>query len=200
MNGLQIVEDAGLLSGDEVSSLQELRAELERTFETAQVFRTRTEMELSVLNEIKRPTPDAQYWQATREQDVMLIELVLLSFEYHKNELETRKLRVQAGEESDSVERDLLLLEIARRGFVAHQMERTAHHRLREIQEWSAIKKELEPHLEFGTEDVNAHQLKAMTLRYQAEVGIISQHTPVADAFNVLSLNVASKRRSQEAC
>ena len=47
-----------------------------------------TEVPVSVLNDIKFPTPAAKYWQAMREQNVMFQELVMLSYEYRKNLVE----------------------------------------------------------------------------------------------------------------
>ncbi len=178
----------GLLSAADQASLASLAPELRRTYETAQVFRTDTEMIVSVLNHLKRPTPDAKYWQAVREQDVFLSELVTLSYEYRKTQIELRRLFRRLEHEDDDIERDAIALEIERQQWIAQQQERTARHRVREIVAWSRIKAELEPHLKYGVDDVNAHQLEAMHLRWEREAQLVTPHTPPADAINILGL------------
>ena len=193
-NGLVIIETAGLLQADDAAQLRVLQAELARTFETVQVFRTNTEMLVSVLNDIKHPTPDSKYWQAVREQDVMFTELVILSYEYRKTELETAKLRRSLAVETDDLERALLDVEIGKQEYIAANMRRTAHHRTREIETWSRIKAELEPQLVYGTKDVDEHQLDAMRRRFQIEASMVTDHTPIADARNILGLAATSQR------
>jgi hypothetical protein len=194
---LQIITGAaGLLSAVDMASLVALRAELVQTWETAQQFRTRTEMEVSVLNDVKHPTPDSKYWQAVREQDVFVGELTALSFEYRKNAVEQRKLARQIAANDDDLEREALQIEAERLAWVAANMRRVAAHRLREIQEWSRIKAELEPWLQYGTNDVDAHQLEAFQQRFSAEASLVTEHTPIADARNVLGLALAAQRQA----
>jgi hypothetical protein len=194
MDSLQVMSATDLLSPAETTRLQELQVELARTFETVQVFRTHTEMLVSVLNDVKHPTPDSKYWQAVREQDVMFTELVMLSYEYRKTLLETEQTRRKLATEEDDLARALLAVEIERQDYIAANMRRTAHHRMREITLWSKIKAELDPQLVYGIEDVDAHQLEAMRKRFSVEASLVSQHTPVADARNILGLAVTSQR------
>lgn len=197
MDSLATIADSQLLSSMDCGELAHLGPELEQCFQTAQVFRTRTEALVSVLNDVKRPTPDAKYWQATREQDVMLTELTMLSFEYRKNRLELLGLMRRRQAENDELAQAMLDVEIDRLQYLAGQMRRTAHHRVREILMWSQIKAELAPELRYGTDDVDAHQLEAMRLRFEAEASLVSEHTPFADARNVLGLNVSAKRLAE---
>jgi hypothetical protein len=41
-------------------------------------------MEVSVLDDVHFPTPDAKYWQSVREQSVHFSELIRLSFDYRR--------------------------------------------------------------------------------------------------------------------
>ena len=193
-NSLAIITDAGLLADGELGSLVALTDELRHNWETVQVFRTQTEMVVSVLNDIKRPTADAKYWQAVREQDVMLAELVSLSYEYRKTLVQIKRLQRSLESETDELEREALGIEIEQQEWIAAQMRRTAHHRTREISEWSRIKELLLPDLKYGTEDVDAHQLEAMCLRFAAEARLVTDHTPVADARNILGLAATAER------
>ncbi len=191
---LVLIQQSSILGDDDLATLAALGSELAHTWRTAQMFRTRTEMEVSVLNDIKRPTTDAKYWQATREQDVHLGELVSLSYEYRKVLLGLRRLERQLAAEQDEIEREALALEIEHQTWIAQQMERVAHHRIRELREWSEIKAQLEPQLRHGTDDVNAHQLEAMRARFEAEASLVTASTPVADARNILGLAATARR------
>ena len=75
----------------DLSLVRELQSELDDTWNKKQMFRTETEMRVSVLNDIKFPTSASKYWQAIREQAVMLENLVMLSFEYRRNDVKLRR-------------------------------------------------------------------------------------------------------------
>ena len=85
---LDIIRGASILPMEEMEYIETIMPDLAFGFEHAQIFRTRTEMEVSVLDDLKHPTPDAKYWQAMREQQVHFSELVMLSYEYRKNQRE----------------------------------------------------------------------------------------------------------------
>ena len=65
-----------ILSEDEVKDFKAMRLELQDTWIKNQMFRTETEMRVSVLNDLKHPTVAAKYWQAVREQNVMFEQLI----------------------------------------------------------------------------------------------------------------------------
>jgi len=163
-----------ILTDDDFAALAELRDELEDTFLRAQIFRTRTEMEASVLNDIKRPTPDAKYWQAVREQQVMFSELMNLSYDYRetlvKLEKARRRLENWAEEEGDDLDKELVQIEIDRLNWIRQTQERIAHDRIRELGEWSDIKATLIPQLACGTEDPGRHQLVSYAIGWLREI------------------------------
>lgn len=194
----EIINGSGILTEQKGAALQQLAAELRQTCNTAQIFRTRTEMIVSVLNDIKHPTPDSKYWQAVREQNVMFHELTMLSYEYRKNALEIRKLQRDQLAEEDELEKELINVEIEKKTFIGHNMECTAQDRIREIIEWSNIKAELRPKMAFGDQDVNEHQLTAMKKRFEFEASLVGQSTSPADARNILGLAISADRTAQE--
>jgi len=161
-----IIDDTGILPEDRMESLRALQTELEDTFKHVQVFRTRTEMEVSVLNDLKFGTPDAKYWQAVREQNVMFQELVMLSYEYRKNMVEIKKLERDITTEEDELEQELLEIEIEKKKFIGLNQQRTAIARAREIEEWHEIKERVKPQLTCGLDDPNDHQLVSYTQRW----------------------------------
>lgn len=196
--GLQTIGSAQVLDLEGLTELKELAWELRQTQDTVQRFRTRTEMLVSVLNHVKHPTPDSKYWQAVREQNVHFEQLVLLSFEFRKNAVEIKKLERKLLAEDDELERELLGIELDKCKFSADCMERTAKDRLREIKEWSMIKAELKPHLAYGDQDVNEHQLEAMRKRFAFEAQRVTPYTPPADARNILGLEMTANRVQPE--
>ena len=134
-----IIQESDILTKDDIDKLTPLTQELKETFIKSQVFRTRTEMEVSVLNDIKFPTPTLKYWQSVREQNVMFGELVMLSYEYRKNIVEIKKLQRDIEKEDDDLEKELLQIEIEKKMFISKGQEKTAKDRIREIKAWSEI-------------------------------------------------------------
>lgn len=197
-NELNIIQESSILSPDDFYVLTELKGELQKTFLTAQIFRTRTEMEISVLNDVKHPTPDSKYWQAVREQDAMFQELVMLSYEYRKNLIEIEKLKRQSENEEDDLEQELLKIEIDKKTFIARCQERLAKDRIREIKEWHEIKNSLEPRMECGTENVDDHQLIALTRRYVYEFLVLAPNASQAEKQNLIGLLRTSLRICRE--
>lgn len=183
---LQIIEEAHILKQEDLDVVLSLKEELQDTFLHAQVFRTRTEMEASVLNDLKFPTPDSKYWQAIREQNVMFDQLVMLSYEYRKNNTEIKMLKRDMLNTTDALQRELLQIEIERKEYVRLQQERTAKDRIREIKEWHEIKESLLPDMLCGTENVDEHQLLSYTLRWCQQLGGLSESTGVAERNNLI--------------
>lgn len=162
-----IIQNSDILTKDDFDLLIPLTGELQETFKKSQVFRTRTEMEVSVLNDIKHPTPSSKYWQATREQNVMFNELVMLSYEYRKNLVEIKKLQRNLEKEKDVLEVELLIIEIDKKMFTSKNQERTAKDRIRELKAWSEIKlREATKMTPEELADVDNHQLISYTKRW----------------------------------
>ncbi len=163
---LDIIGSSKILTDDDLNVIRELKAELVDNFLYSQVFRTRTEMEVSVLNDMNFPTPDAKYWQSQREQNVHFHELVMLSYDYRKNLVEIKKLERTLVSEKDDLEKELIQIEIEKLTFIARNQERTAKDRIREVREWHEIKERLIPQMDHSREDVNEHQLVSYTRRF----------------------------------
>ena len=192
---LSIIKDSTILEESELTPLVKLKDELEKTFNTVQMFRTRTEMEISVLDRLKHPTPDSRFWQSQREQNVMFQELVMLSFEYQKNLKEIELLVIEAeknvknmslinfaGSEQKikkmKTEQDLIFIEIHKKEFISINQKRTAKSRLEEIINWHEIKENLEKEMRFGTDDPDDHQLASYTMRFMNQYLNLVKYKP----------------------
>lgn len=134
------IHQSALLTQEDFDSLKEMAGELKDTFVKTQVFRTRTEMEVSVLNDLKFPTSALKYWQSMREQNVMFTELVSLSYDYRRNLIEIQILERDIAKEDDDLRRALLKVDLDQKMFRSKEQERVAKARTRELRDWSEIK------------------------------------------------------------
>jgi hypothetical protein len=201
LQSLSIIESSKILKQEDLVQLSGLKNELQDMFLNVQIFRTRTEMEASVLNDLKHPTPDSKYWQAMREQNVMFQELVMLSYEYRKNQVEIKILERKLALESDDLEKELLQIEIEKKQFIGINQERTAKDRIREIREWHEIKESLKPDMTASLTDTNEHQLISYTIRWMNQLMGMSENTSISERNNLLGqLDKGLKLCRQKGC
>ena len=179
--------DSQLLTRDDLDVISRLKPELIDTLKKTQIHRTRTEMEVSVLNDIKHPTPASKYWQSIREQGVMFEELVLLSFEYRKKQVEVKILERKFNNEEDELEKELLKIEIEKEKYVLSAQERVAKARIREINDWSEIKtRELKLMNGLDVDNVDNHQLISYTKRWIQQSIMMGGNGSPAERQNLL--------------
>ena len=162
-----IIQGSEILTKEDLDKLAPLTQELKENFKKSQVFRTRTEMEVSVLNDLKFPTSTLKYWQSVREQNVMFNELVTLSYEYRKNAIEIKIMQRDIKKETDELERELVQIEIEKKMFALKNQEKTAKDRIRELKAWSEIKeREAKNMSEEDLAEVDNGQLIGYTKRW----------------------------------
>jgi hypothetical protein len=174
-----------ILDKDDVKEFKKLIPELQDTWHKKQMFRTETEMRFSVLSDNKYPTKAAKYWQSVREQNTHFENLVHLSFDARKNEVEIKKLQRDIKKEKDELEIELKQIELEEKLYAKAQMELVAKHRMREVATWSKLKKEFDDN-SFDKQDVNTHQAHSYILRLQHQKNTITPGTSQPEVFNVL--------------
>jgi hypothetical protein len=174
-----------ILDKDDVKEFKKLIPELQDTWHKKQMFRTETEMRFSVLSDNKYPTKAAKYWQSVREQNTHFENLVHLSFDARKNEVEIKKLQRDIKNEKDKLEIELKQIELEEKLYAKAQMELVAKHRMREVATWSKLKKEFDDN-NFDKQDVNTHQAHSYMLRLQHQKNTITPGTSQPEVFNVL--------------
>lgn len=205
------------LDENDLAQLQALGPEMEDVFRHAQMWRTRTEMECSILNDHAFPTPDSKYWQAAREQNTFFGALVDLSYDYRLAQVGLKRLNLKhsdlqkqlkdarnkrTDEDPAMLELDLETnaIEIERQQWSILQMEHAAKDRIRELREWSEIKTELLPSLEHSLTDVNEHQLISYAKQYTHKaLALDGSNVSPSERFNILGqldklLKVAKER------
>jgi len=174
-----------LLDAEDVSKFKELTSELRDTWTKKQVFRTETEMRMSVLQDAKYPTKASKYWQCVREQNVFLENLMSLSFDARRNEVKLKKLKQKLETEKDPIKLELLQIDIDEKTYGVANMQLVARDRMREIKLWSTLKKEFNDG-SFDTKDVNRHQLDSYAIIMKNKAETLTSGSSQPEVFNVL--------------
>jgi len=174
-----------LLDSEDVSKFKELTSELRDTWTKKQVFRTETEMRMSVLQDAKYPTKASKYWQCVREQNVFLENLMTLSFDARRNEVKLKKLKQKLEKEKDPIKQELLQIDIDEKTYGVANMQLVARDRMREIKLWSTLKKEFNDG-SFDTKDVNRHQLDSYAIIMKNKAETLTSGSSQPEVFNVL--------------
>ena len=174
-----------LLDPNDVKEFKEMTNELRDTWTKKQVFRTETEMRMSVLQDAKYPTKASKYWQCVREQNVFLENLMSLSFDARRNEVKLKRLKQKLETEEDPIKRELLQIDIDEKTYSVANMQLVARDRMREIKLWSVLKKEFNDG-SFDDKDVNTHQLDSYHLIMKNKAETLTAGSSQPEVFNVL--------------
>ena len=174
-----------LLDTEDVKEFKALTGELRDTWTKKQVFRTETEMRMSVLQDAKYPTKASKYWQCVREQNVFLENLMTLSFDARRNEVKLKRLKQKLEKEEDPIKQELLQVDIDEKTYAVANMQLVARDRMREIKLWSTLKKEFNDG-SFDTKDVNRHQLDSYAIIMKNKAETLTSGSSQPEVFNVL--------------
>ena len=174
-----------LLDPEDVKEFKAMTAELRDTWTKKQVFRTETEMRMSVLQDAKYPTKASKYWQCVREQNVFLENLMSLSFDCRRQEAKVKWLEKKIGSEKDEYKLEKYIIDLDEARYGLANMQLVAKDRMREIKLWSTLKKEFDDG-SFDTQDVNRHQLDSYHLIMKNKAETLTQGSSQPEVFNVL--------------
>jgi len=200
--GVTKIRDVSILDDKDMKAITKLTAELQRSFEVKQMWRTETEMRFSVLNDVRFPTPASKYWQSIREQNVFWENLVQLSCEYQKTQGELELAEVEYDEikgknKKANALRKIKDADIKEKQFSLMRMRLQAFHRVREIKKWEEIKIELIKKDDFDINDVNKHQIESYTKRWEQEMNI-GKLTNQADLYRHSKANLETLQKDKE--
>ena len=182
-----------LLDKSEASAFKKMVPELQDNWVKRQMFRTETEMRFSVLSDNKYGNNASKYWQSVREQNTHFENLMRLSFEYRKNDVEIKKIQKDIKQEKDPLEKELKQIELEEKLYGRVSMELTAKARMREISTWSKLKKEFNDG-KFDDRDVNTHQAESYTHRLEQQKLTLTAGSSQPEVFNVLGQLETLKR------
>jgi len=174
-----------LLDPEDVKEFKAMTAELRDTWTKKQLFRTETEMRMSVLQDAKYPTKAAKYWQCVREQNVFLENLMSLSFDCRRQEAKVKWLEKKLKSEKDEYKLEKYRIDLDEARYGLANMQLVARDRMREIKLWSTLKKEFDDG-SFDTQDVNRHQLDSYHLIMKNKAETLTSGSSQPEVFNVL--------------
>jgi len=181
-----------LLDPEDVKEFKAMTSELRDTWTKKQVFRTETEMRMSVLQDAKYPTKASKYWQCVREQNVFLENLMSLSFDCRRNEAKVKWLENKIYKEENEGKNDVdeyklekWKIDLDEARYSLANMQLVARDRMREIKLWSTLKKEFDDG-SFDTKDVNRHQLDSYHLIMKNKAETLTSGSSQPEVFNVL--------------
>ena len=186
-----------LLDPDQVKRFKELTGELRDTWTKKQMFRTKTEMEFSVLNDAKYPTNAAKYWQCVREQKTNMENLMQLSFDARKNDVEIKQKQKELEEEKDELKKELVQIELDQKTYSKATMQLVASHRMREVTEWSHFKKIYNDGT-FDDKNVDTHQLLSYKKIMKNRKNTLTPGSSQLEVFNVLGQLQTIERVEEE--
>jgi len=181
------LSSSNILEETDMLLLEKNMGSIKHALKHSQIFRTDVEARVSVLNDIKHPDADSKYWQSMRELKVQSDQMFYLNFDYKEKIIDQEELEhfllTKDYENNFDKKRDKIKLEKVK--YELLQMELTAKDRIREIDMWSKIQKELEPVMKYSKDDVNEHQLLSYGSRFINEY--------------ITSINMKSKPSPSEA-
>jgi hypothetical protein len=203
-NQLLVTEDLkqvlNILKQEDVDVVLALKEELADNWNKKQIFRTETEMRVSVLDDIKHPTSASKYWQSVREMSAHFDALMGLTFELRRNELERLKLerKMKVAEESnDDLEVMEVQIDLDKNLYAKANMHQVAHDRVRELTLWSKIKGELNDG-SFDDQNVNTHQSVSLRLALINRVNTLNPNSDPSEIANAVGPLQTLERLAKE--
>ena len=178
----------GVLKPQDAEQILALKEELADNWNKKQIFRTETEMRVSVLNDGKHPTPASKYWQSVREMSAHFDAMMNLSFELRRSDVERLKLERKMKEaelKGDMLDIMEAQIDLDQNLYSKACMEQVAHDRVREIQTWSKIKNELNDG-SFDDRNVDAHQAVSLRLTLENRVASLGAGSSPSEVLNAV--------------
>ena len=189
-----------VLKPEDAQAIVALKEELTDTWIKKQIFRTETEMRVSVLNDAKHPTNASKYWQSVREMSAMFDALMGLSFDLRRNQIDRLKLErsmQEAIDNDDDIAQMEIQIDLDANLYSRANMEQVAHDRVRELNLWSKLKEELVDGT-FDTQNVNSHQAESLQLTLQNRVQALGQHAGPSEVINAAGPLLTMNRLKSE--
>jgi hypothetical protein len=191
---LQITEDlkeiVSVLSDEDAQTILSLKDELVDNWHKKQIFRTETEMRVSVLNDAKHPTNASKYWQSVREMSAHFDALMNLSFDLRKNTVDKLRLDKKIQdllENEDENKFDIMeaQIDLDRNLYDRSCMLQVSKDRVRELSLWSTIKRELDDS-SFDVENVNTHQAESLHRYFENRVKSLNDSSAPGEIINAM--------------
>jgi hypothetical protein len=203
---LQIPDDLkeiiSVLNDEDAQTILTLKDELMDNWQKKQIFRTETEMRVSVLNDAKHPTNASKYWQSVREMSAHFDALMNLSFDLRKNTVDRLRLekKVQDLLDDEELNRFDIMeanIDLDRNIYDRSCMLQVSKDRVRELSTWSKIKSELDNET-FDTKNVNTHQAESLHKYFENRVKSLNESSAPGEIMNAMGPYLSFNRMKNE--
>lgn len=203
---LQIPDDLkeiiSVFNDEDAQTILTLKDELMDNWQKKQIFRTETEMRVSVLNDAKHPTNASKYWQSVREMSAHFDALMNLSFDLRKNTVDRLRLekKVQDLIDDEELNRFDIMeanIDLDRNIYDRSCMLQVSKDRVRELSLWSKIKSELD-NKTFDTKDVNTHQAESLHKYFENRVKSLNDASAPGEIMNAMGPYLSFNRMKNE--
>lgn len=177
-----------VLKQEDAEVMSALREELKDNWNKNQIFRTETEMRVSVLNDGYHPTKASKYWQAVREMSAHFNALIGVSFELRRTNIERLRLERKLQEAkagNDPLDVAEIEVDLDQNLYTKANQEAEARDRVRELKTWSKIKAELNDG-SFDDQNVNTHQAVALKAVLEHRLTTLSSISELSEFLNVM--------------
>ena len=199
---LTLLTTVPLLSKEQLNKLSELKADLAKGFKTRQIGRPKYLMEVSVLKDMKFPTPDAKYWQCILERDVQFQNLLFEACDFKEKNGELLIIEEDLKSNNHLREGERMKLEAQRLRLLLQLMllKKQADERYREIVAWSELIESIKPKLKYSDDNPEEHMPESFLIRFAEQKKIIDQigATDMDGAMNVIGLGQTAARYWKE--
>lgn len=179
---------ANVLSKEDAKVVLDLKDTFVKILNTQQIYRTETEMRVSVLNDGNHPTNASKYWQAVREMGSMFEEIVRDSFNLRRHAIEKDHLHIKLEKsisKGNTIKQRYLEIEIEEWYYNHQSQERQLKDRIREVKIWAKILEELNDG-SFNDTDVNQHQAISYGLAFKNRANALSDNASSSEIVNVI--------------
>lgn len=177
-----------VLKPQDAEAVLALKEELADNWNKKQIFRTETEMRISVLNDAVHPTPASKYWQSVREMSAHFDALIAMTFDMRRNEIKRLRLEKEMKEaeaDGDTLRVAELEIDLDENLYAKANMVQVAHDRVRELQTWSKLKAELNDG-SFNDQNVNQHQAQSYQIALHNRVVALNEQSNPSEIINAV--------------
>lgn len=177
-----------VLSKEDAKAILDLKDTFVKILNTQQIYRTETEMRVSVLNDGNHPTNASKYWQAVREMGSMFEEIIRDSFNLRRHAIQKDHYDIKlqkAIDKGNTIKQRYLEIDMEEWHYNHQSQERQLKDRIREVKIWSKILEELNDG-SFDDTDVNQHQVHSYSLAFKNKANAIPETASSTEVVNVI--------------
>lgn len=195
--GLEIIKESDFLSASDIGFLVENKSVFQELFENKTIWRSGTDMRVSVLNDVKFPDKAAKYRQCARECDAFHGYLIDLSFEFRRNKVKLKLLERRLENVNDPLEQELVRIDIEELQYQIRNQTKQASERVRELREWILLMSQLDDGT-WDSSDLDKTQLLSYAQSFIKKYMINQDHVSGSERTNLIGLLVTSLRYCEE--